>query len=224
MGAGNPLIRSFDTDLYQPSTYFIDFTECYEDKKEWVKEEMISRDDYRKFEDLDEEEINQMFYDQLEFDVKDFMEDYFFNEPFENQYTAPDQKDRYQKDLSAQFLGGATVIAESDDAYILTTSDSEYHHFAIGIVPKFRFEELCEDVDYEQQHKYDWYEARGKDYDAMCTKLAEKLYAKKLKAFLKNNEPTMRILHSHYGKQMSSRNGAWCSFSIKTIGKTFKFL
>ena len=224
MGAGNPLIRSFDVDRYQPTTYFIDFTECYE-LDQWVKQELIDREDDRTFEDLSEDDKYNMLNSQLEFDVDEFRENYFLEkEFFGDKYSTVDQKDSYVQELSAAYMGGGVVIVESDNAYIVTTTEAEYHHYPIAIVPKFKFDELCEDVDYEQQHKYDWYQARDKDYDAMCQRLAEKLYEKKIKQFRKTHEPTMRKLHEHYAKQMSQRNGAWMSEPIKIIGKDFKFL
>lgn len=227
MGAGNPLIRSYDPELYSAQTYYIDFTECY-DLDEFCKKELEkNQDEYRTLEDLSDDDKYNMLYSQLELDLYDFRSYYFTSEDlFGNLYTTPDKDDRFISELSAAFRGEAIVIAESDDAYILTTSDSEYQHFSIGIVPKFQFEILAEDVDYEQQHKFDWYCARDNEqgYYDMCIKLTNKLYNKKLKLFLKTHEPTMRTLHKHYGKQMSSRNGALTSTSLKIIGNDFNFL
>lgn len=224
MGAGNPLIRSFDPERYEAQTYFIDFLAFYQDDDEWLKEELDSRGDERTIEELDDDQKNEIINNQAEFDIEDFQNYYFFEkENFGNTYFPVDSKDNYIETLSARFRGGATVLAQSEDAFVVTCGEDTYH-YSIGIVPKFTYDEICEEVDYEQQHKYDWYVSQGRNYDAMCQRLADKLYEKKLKLFKKNHEPTMRILHSHYKNQMSSRNGAWRSFSLKTIGKNFKFL
>ena len=224
MGAGNPLIKSFDPERYEAKTYFIDFVESYRNNEEWLKEELESRGNEETIEELDDEKKYEIINNQAEFDIEDFQNNYFFeNENFGNTYYSVEPKDNYIEALSARFLGGATALAQSDDAYIVTCGEDAYH-YSIGIVPKFTYDEICEEVDYEQQHKYDWYVSRGKDYDAMCQRLADKLYEKKIKLFKKNHEPTMRILHSHYKEHLSSRNGAWCSAPLKLIGKDFKFL
>lgn len=224
MGAGNPLIRSFDPERYEAKTYFIDFVEPYQNNNEWLKEELESRGNDETIDELNDDKKYEIINSQAQFDLEDF-EEYYFTEKdnFGNLYKSVDSKDRYIKQLSARFMGGATVLAQSEDAFVVTCGEDLYH-YSIGIVPRFTYDEICEDVDYEQQHKYDWYCSRNKDYDAMCQRLADKLYEKKLKLFKKNHEPTMRILHSHYKEHLSSRNGAWCSFPLKTIGKNFKFL
>lgn len=224
MGAGNPLIRSFDPERYEAKTYFIDFVEPYRNNEEWLKEELESRDNGETFEDLSEEKMYEIINIQAGHDLEDFEQDYFFQiENFRDIYYSVEPKDNYIKELSARFMGGATALAQSEDAFIVTCGE-DLDHYSIGIVPKFTYDEICEEVDYEQQHKYDWYQSRNKDYDAMCEKLAIKLYYKKLRKFLKTHEPTMRKIHEHYRKQMSSRNGAWCTMNLKNIGKDFKFL
>ena len=86
MGAGNPLARSYDNSLYDPTTYYIDFTECYSDgKEETIKEECKQTD--RDFYEMTEEEINQSFYFLLENDLENFKES-LLQEPFG--YHSPD--------------------------------------------------------------------------------------------------------------------------------------
>ena len=224
MGAGNPLIKSFDPERYQAKTYFIDFVESYRNNEEWLKEELESRANEKTIEELSEEEKYEIINNQVQFDIEDFENEYFFQKDlFGETYSSVEPKDNYIEALSARFLGGATALAQSDDAYIVTCGEDAYH-YSIGIVPKFTYDELCEEVDYEQQHKYDWYCSRDKNYNAMCEKLAEKLYEKKIKIFKRTHERTMRTLHSHYGKNMSSRNNAWTCSTLKIIGDKFKFL
>lgn len=221
MGAGNPLIRSFDPELYQPKTYFIDFSEEYESKESIVKENC---DDDEEFNSLSEDEIYNRFDFQLERDYENFRDEYFLIDEFFNGKYWLEPNEHYSE-LSAEFRGNGIVIAKADDALIISTSDSELTHYAISIIPRFKYDEIEEEIDYEQQHKFDWYCARDKaeQYYSMVERLALKEYNKRLKLFRKTHEPTMHKLYEHWPK-LRQRNGAWTTFPLIKIGKKFKFL
>lgn len=227
MGAGNPLIRSWDEELYSAKTYFIDFSDFYteEEKINAVKEHYESNE-LDGLDDLSEEEIDILFVEViLDWDAESFQNDYFFNLDKEwDIWEKPDKDQTYQSELSAAFRGGAIILAENDDCLVLTTDEAEIHHYPIALIPAFKWNDILEDIHYENIDKMDWYDRMGKDFDAMVEKKATALYEKKLKKWHKTYEPFMRYFYSHYGKGLSSRNGSWTSLSLKEIGKDFKFL
>ena len=79
MGAGNPLIRSFDEDRYSPTTYFLDFSELFEDNAEQAVKEWFESNERDDFEDLSEEEIQSELQTLIGWECDYFCDDYFFN-------------------------------------------------------------------------------------------------------------------------------------------------
>ena len=63
MGAGNPLLRSYDEELYSPKTYYIDFTESYteESKLQSIKEH-YEANEIDGFEDLSDVFHSTIFF------------------------------------------------------------------------------------------------------------------------------------------------------------------
>lgn len=207
MGAGNPLLRSFDNDKYDPTTYYLDFVE------------MSNKDS-------ENEEDSETIYDaELEYEM--FNDDFFFNlsEPFENLFEVPHKTERYIDELSAAFRGNGYVIAQNDDCLVITSSDGDYHHFPITLIPNFKYEEILDEYWHENKHKIEWYEARNKDYDKMCESKADVIYEKKLDKWKEKYEPFMKWFHSVFKDYMSVRNGAWtCSGLSKVESENYTFL
>ena len=226
MGAGNPIIKSFDSSRYNPTTFFLDFTESYPDKDKTVKERVEDIDE-EKFEDLTQDEIDTKYELICECEVASFQDDYFFNiDESEGicDWRFPNKHDMYHRELSAAYMGTAIVLAMNDDTLILTTDEAELHHYPLGVIPNFKYDEICEEMWEIHSHKEDWYESRGRDFNDRINELAEKEYDKRLEKWKNKYEPFMRMFHKHWGNIMSIRNGAWQSTSIKTIGETYKFL
>lgn len=223
MGRGNSIIRSYDMEMYSPNTYYIDFTSG--DTNETVKEHFINndRDD---FDELSQAEINNEYYSLIGWDVESFMEDYFFNleKPWDDTWEKPSKGNDLIDDLSASYRGCAVIIAENDDAMILTTDEAEHFHFPIGLVPNFKLEDITEDIYQENSDKIDWYESRGLDYEEKCSKDGKKEYEKRLKKWRKKYQPFMKYFHSHWKNVMSVRTCAWTSTPIKTVGKNYEFI
>lgn len=228
MGAGNPLIRSYDEDLYCPNTYFIDFTDFYsnEERIETVKCHFDANDRIEDYHQLNNEEIDNEFMRLIEDDVESFQNDFFFNlpEPYENWFHKPNEDERYIEELSAMFHGAGIVLAENDDCLVLTTSEAEPHHYPIGLVPNFKYEDLVEDWYQENKHKEDWYDARGLNFDRRCCEQAKIIYQKKLDKWLETYEPFMKWFHSIHKEGMQVRSGAWCSTYLSNAGNNYKFL
>lgn len=184
MGAGNPIIRSWDMDLFDPTTYFIDLTK-----------------------DLDEEDDEHFVFDNF----LDYLE--FVLEEFNLEYPDRRSKDFYIDELSAEFRGSAVVLAKSKHTLLLTTTDSESHHLAIGCVPNFKFEDFEEDADNEIDT--DWYDRRDR-IDLLQKKreqYAKKEWNKCFKIFQKEATKILTELHKIY--QFSVRNGAWMSSQVE---------
>lgn len=223
MGAGNPIIRGLD-DRYDPTTYFLDFTDLFEKEKivkEWCKDNDV------KFKKLTEDEIDMHFNKIVEWEVESFQKDYFFNldkDEMVADWEEPDDRDRYISECSGSFRGSAYVLAMNDDALILSTDEAEVHHYPFGIIPRLNFDDIYDDLWDENSDKRDWYLARGWDFDERVTGLTERKYDKLFDKWVAKYEPFMRKFHEHWGKIMSTRNGPWMSTSIKTIGNEYKFL
>lgn len=227
MGAGNPLIRSFDDDRYHPTTYFIDFTDFCPDRDEAVKEELISNDREEDWEEMNEDEKDKCYYQICEWNAESFREDYFFNldeQEMIADWKKPDRQDRWLGECSASFRGSAVIIAENDDAYILTTDEAEVYHYPIAIIPKFKFDSIEDDIWDRECDKEDWYQARGLHLPDRTALLAEREYDKRLKKWRKKYEPFMRLFYSHFKEGLSMRNGAWMSTPLQVVGKKFKFV
>lgn len=218
MGAGNPLLRSYDQELYQAKTYFIDFSELYEDEKEAVREHCCDQYDESEFNSLSESEIEDRFNNLIGHDVDDFKENFFDN------YYLPSEGDRCIDELSAESRGYGYVLAETETGIILSTADSENRHFAIGIVPKFKYDDIYDEIISIYGEREEWYNKRNLDFEKAMNNYALSKYKKRLIEFKKENEVVMNLIHASYGSAMSVRCSAWTSGSIKTITYKFKFL
>jgi hypothetical protein len=224
MGAGNPIIRSLD-DNYDPTTYFLDFSDCYSDKEEAVKE-MCEANEID-FSQLSEDEINEHFNRIIEWDVESFQDDYFFNldkKEMIADWRKPNRDERYLSECSGSFRGSAVILAMNDDTYLLTTDEAMSYHYPFGIIPRFKLEDIADELYDLHIDKYDWYSARNLDYSARMDNLAEREYDKRLDKWRKKYEPFMKTFHKHWGKIMSVRNGAWMSMSISKVGDEYQFL
>lgn len=185
MGAGNPIIRSWDEQLFSPTTYFIDLTK-----------------------DLDEEDDEHFVFDNFLDDLE------FVLEEFNLEYPDKRSKDFYIDELSGEFRGSAVVLAKSKHTLLLTTTDSENHHLAIGCVPIFAMENCQEEAD--DTIDVDWYDRRDRLdlYEKKREQYANKEWNRQFKIFHKEATKILTELHKTY--QFSERNGPWMSSKVET--------
>lgn len=171
-------------DLFDPTTYFIDLTK-----------------------DLDEEDDEHFVFDN-------FLDDLgFVLEEFNLEYPKMKSKDFYIDELSGEFRGSAVVLAKSKHTLLLTTTDSENYHFAIGCVPIFTMDNCQQEADdtidvdwYDRRNRLDLYEKKREQY-------ANKEWNKQFKIFHKEATKILTELHKTY--QFSVRNGAWMSSQVE---------
>jgi hypothetical protein len=190
MGAGNPILRSFDPEKFDPVTYFLDLS---------VEPEEGEELDYF-LEELNFEDLIESLCSELEL-------------------TSLYRKEEYYPELCAAFRQEGIIMLEGDLTYVITETGAEYHHLPIAVIPNFKWEDLRDDIEYQEGDKRDWYDTRGLDFDERLDKLADKEYHKKLKEFSKESNKILTTLYGWYGKGMSQRNGAWMSTPLVQVGE-----
>ena len=201
MGAGNPHLRSFDNDKFEPNTYFIDLSEDFDAVKERLTAELGEEPD----DDVVYAEVNQM----SEFGFEDLTE-CLGAELGLTQWDLQSRANGYEE-LSSAFRNEGLIIAEGKLAYVITETSAEYSHLPIAVIPTFKFEKFLEDAEFELEDRRAWYDARGKSVAAAIDKLAEKRWNRELRKFQKEAKLILEKLHSWYPTTMSSRCGAWMS-------------
>jgi len=191
MGAGNPLLRSFDPEKFEPVTYFLDLS-------------------------VEPEEGEEPDYSLEELNFEDLLENLSSELELTNLYN----ENEYHPELSAAFRQEGMILLEGELTYAITETSSEYHHLPIAVIPNFKLEDIRDDIEYQEGGKQEWYNARGLDFDERLDKLANKEYNKKLKEFSKESNKILTTLHGWYGKGMSQRNGAWLSTPLVQVGES----
>jgi hypothetical protein len=190
MGAGNPKLKSFDNDKFEPTTYFIDLSA-------YITNE--DNDDA----DEDEYEIDgyamELMYDDL---IESFCAELGMTALESN-------RDNLYPELSYAFREEGIVILEGDNALIITETGAEYSSLPLAVIPSFKFEDILDEVCYEHQDKEEWYDARGKDFRAAMEVRAEKIWDKKMNEFHKEESEIIGKLKAWYSKGLYCRNGAW---------------
>ena len=201
MGAGNPKLSSFDSDKFEPTTYFID----------------LSEDEEAVIKNLTEENGEEPDDDQVERE-RALLEEMHFEDLIESicselGHTAWDLRSRANGfgELTYAFRDEGLIMTEGKQCYVITETGAEYYHLPIAVIPNFKFESFQQDAESELWDKQDWYRARRKDWDAAVTKLANRNWEKKMKEFHKEAETVLKTLYSWYGEKMSGRCGAWLS-------------
>ena len=190
MGAGNPILKSFDPEKFEPVTYFLDLSVETEEGEEpdYLLEEM-------KFEDLIENLHSELNLANL----------YGDNE--------------FHPELCAAFREDGIILLEGELSYVITETGGDFHHIPIAVIPNFKWEGIRDDIEYESGDKKEWYYARGLDWDTRLDELTDKEYHKRLKVFHKEQGKILTLLHQWYGKDMSQRGGAWTSIPLVQVGE-----
>jgi hypothetical protein len=185
MGAGNPILRSFDPEKFDPVTYFLDLS---------VEPEEGEEPDY--------------FLEELNFE--DLLESLSSELELTNRYG----EGEYHSELCAAFRQEGIIMLEGDLTYVITETCAEYHHLPIAVIPNFKWGDLRDDIEYQEGDKRDWYDTRGLDFDERLDTLADREYNKLLTKFSKESNRIISTLHGWYGKSMSQRNGAWMTAPV----------
>ena len=185
MGAGNPKLKSFDNDKFEPTTYFIDFSLYIDDEEE-------DTDEYDQY-------GMELMYDDL---IESFCAELGMTALESN-------RDNLYPELSYAFREEGIVILEGDNALIITETGAEYSSLPLAVIPSFKFDDILDEVCYEHQDKEAWYDARGKDFRAAMEVRAEKIWNKKMNEFHKEEAEIIEKLKAWYSKALYCRNGAW---------------
>ena len=188
MGAGNPKLKSFDNDKFEPTTYFLDLSVFLDNEEE--------EDDDEFDEGIDTYGMELMYDDLIEsfcaeLGMKALNEDNLYPE------------------LCYAFREEGIVILEGDDALIITETGAEYTGLPLAVIPSFKFEDILDEVCYEHQDKEGWYEARGKDFLSAMEVRADKIWNKKMNEFHKEEAKIIEKLKAWYSEALYCRNGAW---------------
>lgn len=203
MGAGNPKLKSFDNDRYEPTTFFIDLG-CNFDFESYKKEmEEANETEYS------DETIWDMHGEDLSLNFDDLVESICS----ELGHKSHDLNNRrsFHSELCYAFREEGMILTEGKDCYVISETGSEYTHLPIAIIPNFKFEDILDEVRYDNSNKEDWYTQRGKDFDAAMEKAAGKIWDKKMKTFLKEENEIVEKLKLFYPKSLYQRNGPWMS-------------
>lgn len=204
MGAGNPKLKSFDNDRFEPTTYFLDLAADFDEVKRTLTE------------DNDEEPSEEQVWREVNFISEMNYEDLIKGLCSELKHGAHSRKDNHYSELSYAFRDDGVILTEGVCCYVITETGSEFGHLPIAVIPNFRFETFQSDAEFQIWDKQDWYRARGKDWDAAVEKLATKAWEKEMKLFHKEAEKILTTLHSWYGTHMRCRAGAWCSGPVES--------
>lgn len=201
MGAGNPKLSSFDSEKFEPTTYFLDLGEDFEQ----VEPNLID--------ESDEEPSDDQVWSEVAMIEEMNFEDLVQSLCSELGHSEHSLKESYSE-LSYAFRESGLILTEGTLCYVITETGSEYSHLPIGVIPNFRFNDFICDAESEIWDKQDWYRARGKDWDAAVQKLADRAWEKKMKEFHNEAANILEKLYGWYGDKMSCRAGAWCRGAI----------
>lgn len=157
MGAGNQKLKSFDNELFEPRTYFLDLGKDLEEGSEQDYEEIYEQQ-RANYEDLIESLCSEL-------ELEDADED-------------------CHEDLCYSFRESGVIIAEGKHTYVITETGAEYRHLPIAVIPNFKLEDIEEEVEnpdselsYDEIHeeaKKQWRE-RFPSFEEEAKKILKKL-------------------------------------------------
>lgn len=192
MGAGNPNLKSFDQDRFDPTTYFIDFYEFVEKV---------------------DEEGEEICYDHICEDMQRGFEDLIEGFAWELKMSPHDLTSRKNcyAELTSAFREEGIILLEGVHTFIITESSSDLTHLPIAVIPNFKYETILEETCYENSSKEAWYDARGKSFLSAMEKLADKRWENLMGFFYKEEKEIIEKLKLWYGKGLRVRLGPWTS-------------
>lgn len=203
MGAGNPLLKNWteeDTNLYCPTTYFIDLSLTDEQVEKLNKEEIAD----------EEEPKTKEIFEDLEFD--NFKEDFSnilcelniqYKRNFETTYS----------ELTSAFREQVTIFYETKNLLIVSAG-GDINHFSFGFIPNFKYDDIFEDFNSSESDKEEWYEKRNLSFYDRLAILSEKEYEKRLKKFYFEMYSILDKILEYNPNKISERNGPWLSSTL----------
>lgn len=124
MGAGNPLLRTFDEDRIQVQTYFFDFLSFY-------------------IEDLYSDDVISNIVDE---DFRLFLDNLCDeNEEWNSVFTENEETVSFE-DLSSAYRSSAIVLAETSNSYLISEDSCELDHVPLAIIPRFSYDDIYDQV------------------------------------------------------------------------------
>lgn len=212
MGAGNPKLKSFDNDRFEPKTFFIDISEDIEQLRKQYEE--------------DGEDVPS---DETLYTIAGHNEEMNFEDLIENLSSELGMTILYgdnnlgrnacHSELSYGFREEGILLLEGNNCFVITSTDGEGHHMPIGVIPSFKFKDLHSEEMDEHSNKEEWYYTRKLDFSAAMEKRAKKKWNILMKKFHEEAETVLNTLHTWYPKKMSKRDGAWMSLPIITTNQ-----
>ena len=205
MGAGNPKLKSFDNDRFEPTTYFLDL--------------VGDIDEYKKntdgASDLDDDSLCEMIAEDSEYNFEDLIESLSSELDLTAIYnTRKSSSNEVYPELSYAFRDDGIILVEGKKTYVITETGSEYSHLPIAVIPNFKYETILEDIEFAMDDKRDWYSARNKDWNAAVEKQANKKWDELMEDFYKEAKTVLSTLYKWYPTSLSIRDGAWMSGRI----------
>ena len=205
MGAGNPLVRSYDDNRISVQTFFADFS-YHGDVDDYIKEyekecegsinketayQMIGDDAYESF---------QTIFENTELDIHGF------------------DGERIHE-LSGAFRGDGIVFATGENIYVIVPSGSEHYHIGFGFVPRRSWDSFWEDLHDLHAHKRKWYAIRDLDFDARINELTDNEFEKYIKVCNKEIKKVAATIADNFGdeyfeKSFTYRTGPWTSSRV----------
>lgn len=157
MGTGNQKLRSFDNELFEPKTYFLDLGEDPEE---------------------DEEQDYEQDYEQQRANYEGLIETLC------SEFEMEDMQEECHEDLCRTFRESGVILVEGKHSYVITETGSEYRKLPIAVIPNFKLEDIEEEVEnpdselsYDEIHeeaKKQWRE-RFPSFEEEAKKILKKL-------------------------------------------------
>ena len=119
MGAGNPQLKSFDNDRFEPTTYFLDLGGDFDEYRE------DSEND-----ELDDDTIYDMINQDSEMCFDNLIESLCAELNMTGVIKGSDNY--YHDELSYAFRDHGMIMTEGENCYVITETSSEYSHMPIA--------------------------------------------------------------------------------------------
>jgi len=213
MGAGNPLVRSYDGDCINPVTFFYN-------PKLWDVDEFIA--EYAANNDGTELSIQDAYEEMSDQDYESFLE--LFHVEGLSVHGWDGERDA---ELSAEFRGDGIIIASGEKVNVVVPSGSEHHHIGFGFVPNRSYNSFWEEAWDDNIEKQAWYGRYSYDFDARIKCIANNKHHHYIRQCNGEIRRIAALIAKEFGNDyfkdtIRVRNGAWTS---STINKTeFKSL
>jgi len=205
MGAGNPLVCSYDDDRISINTFFLEGN--LQDVDDYIAEyaanndgETISTDTaYQDMADQDYDSFLQMFY------TADLAIDGW--------------KGERVNELSSAFRGDGIIIARGNDICVVVPSGCDPYHIGFAFIPSRSWNSFWEEMHDEHAHKRQWYDRRNLNFDNRMYLLADRAYSsyiRKCNTEIKKVAASIakQFRNKYFEENFTVRSGAWTSSSI----------